>query len=495
MKRILVLLICCFILLCVGCSRHKDSEEKVSLTTTPAVTKEETGSGGAVSDAPVTAAGVMTGDAVTGKREKDKKKEKKTVRIITDPTGKKRKLKMGKVNIKNEGVKFCFSSPPSVYAQVYDGHYYYLRADGSRNYTIYRDKGHMVGQFSLNNGYVGGFTKHGSDFYAIIYNEYIYKTKKDWEAVEYPKIDSRNTIALIDLKKKEAVSLCGANMIFDYNFFGNSLIYYNEETDTFVGRNIRDKNSEIPIPIPATTAECRVQPWISLKLIDGKWYFGTMGLYNDVITLWSLNLTSWKREKLFCYKPGEEYNGFESEDFFIKMDNDYIYSINYIIPLAGGRMIKLPGKVWRETICSNKKYIYYIDDKFRIHRITKKTMNHTIFSGIKAVDIQCTENCVYATGYHKKYYGDYGDYFDVYFSKNNNEDEDTEGDYFEDYTEEADANDEDEYFDKEDLIDYSRKKAKKKLKVNNKENPDSFDLYCMDLDGNHRERLWKGKIK
>ena len=66
MKRIVVLLICCFILLCAGCSQQENNEEKVSVTT-PAVVKGETGSGGAVSDAPVTGAGVMSGDAVTGK--------------------------------------------------------------------------------------------------------------------------------------------------------------------------------------------------------------------------------------------------------------------------------------------------------------------------------------------------------------------------------------------------------------------------------------------
>ena len=215
-----------------------------------------------------------------------------------------------------------------------------------------------------------------------------------------------------------------------------------------------------------------------------------MTLSEDIVTLWSLDLTSRKREKLFCYKLREdEYDGWDCEDGFVRMDDDYIYTMDYIIPLAGGRMTKLPGKVWRETICSNKKYIYYVDEEFKIHRITKKTLNHTVISGIKAVNVQCTENCIYVTGYHKKYYKGYFDY------KEEDEDEDFECEDEPVYTEEADANDEDEYFDKEDLIDYSPKKAKKKLKVNNKENPDSFDLYCMDPDGNHRKQLWKGKIK
>ena len=186
MRRIILFLTCCFILLCAGCSLREDSGKKDPLTGA-AVASGEAGSGGAVSNASVTAAGVVTGEALKEKDKKNKKKEKKTVRIVTDPTGKKRKLKMGKVNVKDEGIKFCAASLPSEYAQVYDGHYYYLRADGS-NYTIYRDKGHRVGQFSLKGECVAGFAKYGDGFYALTEKEYIYKTKKDWEAVEYPKI-------------------------------------------------------------------------------------------------------------------------------------------------------------------------------------------------------------------------------------------------------------------------------------------------------------------
>ena len=486
MRRILLLLVFCFILLCVGCSLREESGKKDSVTA-PAVTDGETETGGAVSDAPETVAGVMMGETGIGKR---KNKEKRTVRTITDPNGKKRKLKMGKVNIKNEGVKFCVAIPPSEYAQVYDGHYYYLRSDGFRNYTIYRDKGKMVGQFSLKNGYVGYFTKYGSDFYAIIYDQYIYKTKKDWEAVEYPEIGIHEKLAYIDLKKKEAVLLRDVKGFWDCCLYENSFIYKNEKTEGYEKSSITDEKTKISLPTPGRSGEYKLY-YEELKLVDGKWYFGTTDLYDEAVTLWSLDLKSWKREKLICYElKKRKFDGVDFEDVFLGMDNDYIYTMDYIIPLTGGKMIKLPGRVWGETVCSNKKYIFYIDEKFRIHRFCKKNMNHTIINGIQAVNIRCTDNCIYVAGYNKKYYGNYfGNYLKY---KDEEEPESDDGDI---YTEEADANDEDEYFDKEDLIDYSRKKAKRKLKVNNKENPDSFDLYCMDLDGNHRTRLWKGKIK
>ena len=193
--------------------------------------------------------------------------------------------------------------------------------------------------------------------------------------MEYPEIGIHNTIAFIDLKKKEAVPLRDAGRVYDHNFYEKSLMYFNEKSDIYVKSSIQGKDTEIPIPIPAT-AEYEVTSSDKLKLIDGKWYYGIRK--SDIITLYSLDLVSWKREKLFCYKFKEKYDWLDCDCAFMKMDDDYIYSIDYIIPLAGGRMTKLPGKVWRETICSNKKYIYYIDEEFRIHRVTKK-LSITLF--------------------------------------------------------------------------------------------------------------------
>lgn len=60
--------------------------------------------------------------------------------IVIDETGKRRKLKLGNVNLKNVEMSFPFMDYPTNYAQVVNNHYYFLRADGKGNYTIYRDK-------------------------------------------------------------------------------------------------------------------------------------------------------------------------------------------------------------------------------------------------------------------------------------------------------------------------------------------------------------------
>lgn len=77
------------------------------------------------------------------------------------------------------------------------------------------------------------------------------------------------------------------------------------------------------MPIPSSTAEHYTPSFMDIKLIDGKWYYGTVA--DNVVTLWSLDLTSWKKEKLFCYKFKEDYEGWDYRYTFMKMDDDYIF--------------------------------------------------------------------------------------------------------------------------------------------------------------------------
>lgn len=92
-------------------------------------------------------------------------KEQNDYKIIIDEMGKQRKLYLSDLDVKREGVFFKYSNPTSLYSQISDGHYYYMRSDGKGNYKIYRDKGKKVGEFSLKRGYVDCFIKHKDKFY------------------------------------------------------------------------------------------------------------------------------------------------------------------------------------------------------------------------------------------------------------------------------------------------------------------------------------------
>lgn len=457
MRRILLLLICCFILLCAGCSQCENSKEKVS-GTAPAVADGEVGSGGAVSDAPVTAARVMTGEVVKGKKEKNKKKEKKTVRIVTDPTGTKRNLKLGKVNVQNAEVGFCGSNPTSDYLQTYEGHCYYLRSDGSRKYTIYRDRGYKVGGFKIQDGYVGCFAKYGSVFYAIIMNEYIYKEKEDWEDEEHNKVGTHSKLVYIDLKKGCVVPLYDTDKAFRFSFYQNSLFYYKYEasgTGILTKCDLGKVQPETSLPTPSSTAEYS-QP--SAILVDGTLYYGIQK--KNSVTLFSMDLDSAEQKQIFYYKFKKDAvaQGNDERNLILGIDDDYIYSKNFIIPLSGGKMKRLSGNV--SKLCSNKKYIFYVDEKFKLHRITKKTGENIILCGMKVTNVSCTEKYIYVIGYDKKYEKALLSELDKYNDKDNDENDDY---------------------------------GIEEVTIQERDNFHSFDFYCMDPDGNQRKKIWTGR--
>ncbi len=57
---------------------------------------------------------------------------------VTDETGKKCTLKLAKLNEKKDtGVYFREADPTSVFGQIDNGHYYYLKSNSKREYKIF----------------------------------------------------------------------------------------------------------------------------------------------------------------------------------------------------------------------------------------------------------------------------------------------------------------------------------------------------------------------
>lgn len=107
-------------------------------------------------------------------------KEQNDYKIIIDEMGKQRKLYLGDLDVKREGVFFKYSNPTSLYSQLSDGHYYYMRSDGKGNYKIYRDKGKKVGGFSLRRGYAKYFIKHKDKFFLCGDGNHLKMMKNMW---------------------------------------------------------------------------------------------------------------------------------------------------------------------------------------------------------------------------------------------------------------------------------------------------------------------------
>lgn len=345
--------------------------------------------------------------------------EQNDYKIIIDEMGKQRKLYLGDLDVKREGVFFKFSNPTSLYSQLSDGHYYYMRSDGKGNYKIYRDKGKIVGRFSLKRGYADYFIKHKDKFYIM------------WECQSFDDDDSfqiESQLAEVNLEGHDVDFYPIHFSIMDIVFFMENRMYFVKPKKIILYELRRGKK------IKEMKVEHLKDPY-GVIVFDGKMYYGVLS--GKEATLYSFDLASGQERELLFYENAADVPGEISPE----LDEDYLYCQKYAIPLTGGKMINLFGKMEKSNygvkISSNQKYIFYIDDNKRIHRISKKNRKDILFTNIKASDIKCTKDGVYIQSFI-------------------NEDEE----------------DDDECVDRQQT-----------------DNPESRDLYYTDLDGKNVERI------
>lgn len=436
-------------------------------------------SGGAVSSSAIT----MQMDAVNtpipeqnGKGNKDSKKKK--IVTVTDETGEKRKLKLGDIDVSDMGSYFHASNPTGRYAQVVDGHFYYLQSDGQRNYTIFQDNGNVVGDFSLEKGYVSDFLIYHSNYYAIIVVE------NDW----FQHVEGQSTfLARIDLENKGIEKLI--KNLGDENLQGdcchtymsiyNEQIYYDNRRDTgdiyysagkhgvvmrvdkgwyvseyyygagksMIVWDMNDMEQEREFSSP--TNMIGANPY--LTFCDGKILYGRQK--GREVRLYCYDLQTQKEKEFFRYKRNKSYKNSEStnQGIILSIDDEYIYCQDFAIPREGGKM----QRILKDAIeyddgvlafASNKNYIYYLDKNYQVHRISKDTKKDIVICNEKMMSVYCTDQYVYTREYADHLMPDYDDGWD------------------------------------DEGCDYEEQEE---------DEPYFSSLYCMDLDGKNRSEIWK----
>lgn len=448
MKKIIIILLLCTTL--CSCGTQADNVTDVTEKPKNASASPSVVSGSAV----VSESSVPTTRGVRRKRRRVTPSPVPTLRpippekikpgVVIDETGKERKLQLGDVNVKNTMETPPFMLFPTNYAQVNNNHYYFLRADGNRNYTIYRDKGKVVGKFSLKKGIVESFIAYKNKFYAEITKNY-----DQYYGDEIVEIDlKRNRTIRICKRRKGEKSYTSIYGIYQGNLYWEC----NNEVGTF---DIK-KRKLISDPM-ASKYGCREE------IIDGKGY-GYKIKSGKKIQIYSFDLKSSKRKKVIEFECANKLSDDDLHymDWGLKIDEDYIYCLDYLIPRRGGRIIKLPERIISETFMYyldpnpstsiftyNKKYIFYLDGRVRIHRIDKKTGEDVIISTSRKVyvmDMQCTEDGLYVQE------------FDDYLSY-------------------------DKLLDDPEINDYYGNEAEESA---------SCSLYYMDCNGENVKKIWKG---
>lgn len=356
--------------------------------------------------------------------DKAVKSHEEEIVYVTDETGEKRELKLTDINTKDAGVYFPYMEWLTDFSQVSDGHYYYLRfsdsneftiTDGevqfdnigaSYGFTIYRDEGEKVGEFYVPCDEMGeayyrvlGFVKYGDRFYAFLDD-----------------FDDPQELAYIDLEQPEPIVICDiteehmlddGNTVF-CNIYGDSF-YFDSRTiwqrgDGRPGTSIRydfaggHTREELSVPLNMTKAK----PY--LTYMDGKIYYGVPS--DKTVTIYSYEMASKVEKQVLVYKRKKKY---DADNVFISLDENYIYCEDYMIPRAGGKMRPVlknakKNKYGIADYCFNEKYIFYIDENEKAHRINKKTKNDIIISKRKVVGIDCTEDKIYIRVRDKKWH-------------------------------------------------------------------------------------------
>ena len=145
-----------------------------------------------------------------------------------------------------------------------------------------------------------------------------------------------------------------------------------------------------------------------INIADGKIYYAIESLKGkkQIVTFRCRDMVSNEDKKVFCCNvPGEGYcfnnlimKGQEIYYYKTSGSYDYARAFVYSIPYAGGKMKQI-GKGNIRCFSYNKKYYFYIDNKYRLHRKNRKTGKDKVISKVKATKVDCTKKGLYVQEY------------------------------------------------------------------------------------------------
>lgn len=360
-------------------------------------------------DDTIATSATISSSAVTEKVETKKKKDsnKKAIPwIIKDMTGRKKVFNLGEVNTKDSMIPMGNFDLAAEYSQVVGNHYYFLRKEGKRMYTLYCDRGQKIVTFELENRY--SFLNCG------IYDGQFYLILTHNEDVD---AESAHELAVVDFTSGKVQMIGRVSPLQDpYMYHGklyNFMPEYDDGDDVAVeildpkGR-LRDK-TKIPYP-EKETADKTV--YID-SIIDGKLYYSTRQKQRK-IRICRQDLETGEIEEIFSYQPKSN----KVVNTSIEMDQQGVFLCEmyekgmklYVIPWSGKKMStvtrrKVSGYVY------NNQYVFYLDKNLRIHKWNRKTYKETIMnvSVDKESILDCTEEGIYiqeTTGEHRLLYLD-----------------------------------------------------------------------------------------
>lgn len=298
------------------------------------------------------------------------------------------------IDLENVGVcaDYLSSGNPftSNHSQILDGHYYYLRHKPGKQdaYIIYQDEGKVIGKFNVD-GDMDIFLKYKDRYYVSYY-------------------DGDDQLSRINVEK-EMDAVCSGDSWYcgeiplmigsPFWLYDNCVFYYpgysiEEGTGNRIQKNEEDVKvmAKAPLSNLADVKEVKIPNKIIenkpyLVFADGKIFYGEEN--RGKINLYSYDMETNTELKFFSFRQKKRRI---KDKVKIQLDKDYIYCGDYLIPLSGGPIQIIDNKNKKIDYSYNEKYIYYIDEKFYVHRVDKKmTENNSIINQVKAMKVDATD--------------------------------------------------------------------------------------------------------
>lgn len=308
-------------------------------------------------------------------------------------------------SVKNLATNLEHYNYPSEYAQVVDGHYYYMRQTGENNrYTVYQDKGEKVGSFKYEES-------QGWEYwwYAFGWHEgklYVEFTNED---------DHKIKIGEVDFKQESIKTICTCKLPVAFNMnYVDVYVYQNKVYAMYNKRKVKefDMSSGNLLNTFSLPKQGKNEYIYFINIADGRIYYASEEWKGKIttITYRCLNMVTNKDKKVIrCNVPAKD-SYFESiiikgKDIYCHeqwgaYDNYYRRVFMCSISSVGAKMQQI-GKGKIRDFAYNNKYFFYIDKKYRLHRQNRKTGKDKIISGIKAVKVDCTKQGLYVQKYDK----------------------------------------------------------------------------------------------
>lgn len=319
---------------------------------------------------------------------------------VTDISENKQVLKISHVMEMNQRVDMEYINYPAEYAQVSDGHYYYMTY-GDKTYTIFMDHGKKVGNFCIKDGYVlEGCAKYKDKFY-VTYSEENenFDEEGDSEDKEFGWVDFENrTVQHLYTEKMGDSSFFYTAICSDQFYLTDA---YTQETliKDFEGKYIKS----------IQTPEKGGNWWkASLYGVDGKnLYYHSINSDKDRNKVICVNQNTGKKETVFEYEidkvSSEEVHGVSEmmkcggTVFITETVGLDTHHRLYIIDSKKKEMQLVSSHIEDWTVSDD--YIFYTDKKHRIHRWDKEDGKEKVISKIKAGNIKCTDTELYVREY------------------------------------------------------------------------------------------------